>query len=56
MKKSISKRIKITKGGKVRRRAMALGHFKVNKTSIQLKRKKRERGLDIKKNLIKKHG
>ena len=44
-KKSVSKRIKITKSGKVLRRAMALGHSRVNKRTVQIKRKKNARTL-----------
>ncbi len=40
MKKSVSKRIRITKSGKVLRRAMTLGHSRVNKRTVQIKRKK----------------
>ena len=53
--KSISKRIRITKKGKVMRRAMALGHSRVNKSSSQMKRKKLSRGLVNSKELIKKY-
>lgn len=53
--KSISKRIRITKKGKVMRRAMALGHSRVNKSSSQMKRKKLSRGLINSKELIKKY-
>ncbi|MEK7089247.1 MAG: 50S ribosomal protein L35 [Patescibacteria group bacterium] len=53
--KSISKRIRITKNGKVMRRAMALGHSRVNKSSSQMKRKKLSRGLVNSKELIKKY-
>jgi len=44
-KKSISKRIKITKNGKVTRRAMGLGHSKGNKSNTQKTRRKSKRGL-----------
>lgn len=40
MKKSISSRIKITKTGKILRRAMGLGHCRAKKRSAQMKRKK----------------
>ncbi len=46
MKKSISKRIHITKTGKVRRRAMTLGHSRINKRTTQIKRKKNTRSLE----------
>ena len=45
MKKSVSKRIKITKSGKILRRAMALGHSRANKRTAQIKRKKNARTL-----------
>lgn len=44
--KSISKRIRITKRGKVQRRAMILGHSRANKSGRQLNRKKLSRGLE----------
>lgn len=47
MKKSISKRIKITKTGKIRRRAKGMGHSKSSKNAKQLLRKKGERGLGV---------
>ncbi len=40
MRKSVSNRIKITKTGKVLRRAMGLGHFRAKKRSAQIKRRK----------------
>ena len=43
--KSIVKRIKLSKSGKVRRRAMTLGHSRGNKTHTQMQRKARYRGL-----------
>ncbi len=48
MKKSISKRVRITKSGKILRRAMSLGHSRANKSTAQMKRKKGARLLDIK--------
>lgn len=54
-KKSITKRIKITKGGKVRRRAMGLGHSKTNKNANQLLRKLEERSFDISQKVINKN-
>ncbi len=53
--KSITKRIRITKKGKVVRRAMALGHSRVNKSTSQMKRKKLSRGLENSTELIKKY-
>lgn len=55
MKKSVTKRIKRTKTGKVRRRAMALGHNRNNKTKIQKLRKKSERPLSIKSKTLKRY-
>jgi len=40
MKKSITKRIKLTGTGKVIKRHMAMSHFKVRKSSKQMRRKK----------------
>ncbi len=55
MRKSISKRLKITKTGKILRRAMAQGHFLAKKRSIQIRRKKLFRGLDMGKKIVKKY-
>ncbi|MEX0689867.1 MAG: 50S ribosomal protein L35 [Candidatus Paceibacterota bacterium] len=51
--KSIKDRIKITKTGKVLRRAMGLAHFKTTKSKKQLNRKKKKRGLDIDISIVK---
>ncbi len=40
MKKSAAKRIKITKNGKVIRRHMGISHFRIKKSSHQLRRKR----------------
>jgi len=40
MKKSFSKRIKITGTGKILRRAMGQGHFRAKKSTTQRKRRK----------------
>lgn len=40
MKKSISKRLKITKTGKVLRRQMAIGHFRSKKSGQKRQSKK----------------
>ena len=53
MKKSISKRIRITKSGKIIRRAMSLGHSRANKRTTQIKRKKGARSLSMSVNKIK---
>jgi ribosomal protein L35 len=55
MKKSVKNRFKITKRGKVLRRAMAQGHFLAKKSSRQIKRKKKLRNLGFGKKLIKKY-
>jgi len=56
MRKSISKRIKITKTGKVLRRAMGQCHFRAKKSSSQLKRKKVFRTIqDLAKKINKMH-
>ncbi|MDP3725129.1 MAG: 50S ribosomal protein L35 [Nanoarchaeota archaeon] len=55
MNKAISKRIKITGGGKIKRRAMGLGHSKTNKNADQLLRKKRQRGLGFSARVINKY-
>jgi ribosomal protein L35 len=46
-KSSVKNRIKITKTGKVRRRAMGLGHSRANKSRGQILRKKNKRDLNI---------
>ncbi|MBI2278801.1 MAG: 50S ribosomal protein L35 [Candidatus Brennerbacteria bacterium] len=54
-RKSVRNRIKITKRGKVMRRAMALSHSRGNKSATQLQRKKRARGLDDGAKIVKKY-
>ncbi|MDI6734513.1 MAG: hypothetical protein QMD50_03455 [Patescibacteria group bacterium] len=54
-KKSVSQRIKITKSGKIMRRAMSLGHNRANKAGIQMGRKKRKRLLSIHSYAVKKY-
>lgn len=46
MKKSVSKRIKVTKNGKVLRRAMRINHFRTRKTTKNIKSKTKMFGLD----------
>jgi len=53
--KSITKRIKITRTGKIKRRATALGHSRSNKSSKQMLRKRKSRGLKVKNSVIKKY-
>ncbi|MFH1759009.1 MAG: 50S ribosomal protein L35 [Patescibacteria group bacterium] len=45
MKKSVSKRIKVTKTGKLKRRQVAVDHFRSKKTGQQLQQKKNERSI-----------
>jgi ribosomal protein L35 len=54
-KKSILQRIKITKSGKVLRRAGGLSHSRANKRSVEMQRKQRQRGLHINKKEIKRY-
>lgn len=54
-KKSVKNRIRVTKRGKVLRRAMALGHARGNKSATQLRRKARHRGLDDAAKIVKKY-
>jgi len=53
MKKTISKRLRITSTGKVIRRAMGLGHNRARKSSTQLRRKANMRVLGGAASLIK---
>ncbi len=53
--KSIQKRLRITKSGKVMRRAPALGHSRGNKNTAQMKRKKNSRGLNLPTEKIKRY-
>lgn len=53
--KSVSKRIKIKKSGKILRRSTTLGHSRANKNSVQMGRKRNERGLDIAMKKIKRY-
>ena len=46
MKKAVSKRIRITKNGKVIRRQMAVDHFRAKRTGKQTRNKRADRGLD----------
>ncbi len=55
MQKSVSKRIKIKKSGKILRRATALGHSRANKNTVQMKRKKNGRDLYISAKKIKRY-
>ncbi|RJQ27774.1 50S ribosomal protein L35 [Candidatus Parcubacteria bacterium] len=54
-KKSVTKRIRVTKNGKVARRPMALGHSRSNKSGTQMGRKKGDRGLSLPMSTIKKY-
>ncbi|MEK7630011.1 MAG: hypothetical protein AAB432_01330 [Patescibacteria group bacterium] len=53
--KSVTKRIKISKNGKILRRAMSLGHSRGNKTSNQMYRKKNGRTLVMNPVILKKY-
>ncbi|KKR89292.1 MAG: hypothetical protein UU85_C0004G0133 [Candidatus Wolfebacteria bacterium GW2011_GWA2_42_10] len=56
MKKSVSNRIRITKTGKVIRRAMGQDHFRAKKRGAQLNRRKKIRGIDdLSKKIVKKY-
>lgn len=46
MKKSVSKRIRFTKSGKMVRRPMATDHFRTRKTTKNIRRKKKTLGID----------
>jgi len=52
MKKSVSKRIKIKKNGKIIRRSMAIDHFRTRKSKRNLSRKKRMLSLNFPKKRI----
>lgn len=54
-RKSVRDRIRVTKRGKVMRRAMALGHSRGNKSSSQMGRKKLSRGLDDGAKIVRKY-
>ena len=47
MRKFISDRFKVTRTGKILRRAMAQGHFLAKKRTQQIKRKKGLRTLEV---------
>ncbi len=55
MQKSVTKRIRVTKNGKLKRRAVALGHNKTNKTKTQKLRKRKARGFALKDKTLKKY-
>lgn len=46
MRKSQSKRIKITKNGKIVRRPMGVNHFRTRKSSNNVRGKRKSRGLN----------
>lgn len=46
MQKSISKRIRVTKTGKLVRRSMAIDHFRTRKSTKNLRQKRNTRGLN----------
>ena len=56
MKKSISTRFKVTKTGKILRRAMGQCHFRAKKRTTQIKRRKLNRKInDLSKKIVKKY-
>ncbi|MDP3052343.1 MAG: hypothetical protein Q8N22_00050 [bacterium] len=55
MRKSLSKRIRITKRGKIIRKAMGQGHCRAKKSNTQIKRRKKPRGILHGDKFIKKH-
>lgn len=55
MKNAIKKRIKFTGSGKIRRRAMGIGHSKTTKNANQLLRKKGAKTLGLSARTINKH-
>ena len=54
-KKMVTKRIKLTKNGKIKRRAMGLGHSRANKSRVQILRKRKKRDLNFPERNITKH-
>jgi ribosomal protein L35 len=52
MRKSASKRIRVTKNGKILRRKMASGHNRTRKTSKLIRSKKKTTGLNHPKKII----
>jgi ribosomal protein L35 len=55
MRKSYTERLRVTKKGKVMRRAMGLGHSRASKNSTQMGRKKASRGVGLPNKVIKRH-
>jgi ribosomal protein L35 len=47
MNKSITKRIRITKNGKIVRRPMAVNHFRTRRNGKGIRNKRKTRGLDF---------
>ncbi|MDP3974912.1 MAG: 50S ribosomal protein L35 [Candidatus Jorgensenbacteria bacterium] len=54
-RKSVRDRVRVTRTGKVLRRAMALGHARGNKSATQLRRKELSRGLDDAAKIVRKY-
>lgn len=46
MKKSVAKRFKMTKRGKLLRRPMGVNHFRTRKTQKNVRKKRQSRGVD----------
>ena len=55
MRKGVSKRIKITKNGKIKRRKPGLCHARVNKTGKQIIKKREMRGINYPTRVIRKN-
>jgi len=47
MNKSITKRIRITKTGKIVRRSMGIGHFRTRTTQKNIRNKRKSRSLNF---------
>jgi len=52
MQKSFTKRIRITKNGKLLRRSMAVDHFRTRKSTKNLRQKKNQRSLNYPRKVI----
>jgi len=52
MKKKVSKRLKITKTGKILRRTMGQCHFRAKKTTTQIKRRQKMKEVGIKMKIL----
>lgn len=52
MRKSLQKRVRVTKNGKILRRSMNLDHFRTRKSTKNIKAKSKPKGLDFPKKKI----